>query len=137
MGITMQSEPVLVGLLFADQVIEEQGTNKKTIVGVFTQFHSATFPVQFPPWWIYVALDNVSGTSQFALNLVHDATEQIVVAISGQIDVKDSPDGIEMHYRIPSAVFPSPGMYNLTLKIDGHQVGSRVLKVTQIKRSGA
>ena len=48
-------EPVVVAMLFADQVIVEANTNKKTLVGTFNRFFSRKFPVRFPPWFIYVA----------------------------------------------------------------------------------
>ena len=131
----MQTEPVLVALLFADHVVVEANTNKKTIVGAFTQFHSDSFPILFPPWWIYVAVDNVSGSPQYALNLVNDETDQVIIGISGQISIKDDPGGVEMQFKIPNAVFPTAGRYNLILTVGSHRIGSRVLRVDQTKGS--
>ena len=133
----METEPVLVALLFADNVIVEASTNKRTIVGAFSELRSARFPAVFPPWWIYAAVDNVAGSVPYALNLVSDETDQVVVGISGDITVQDGPRGVEMQVRIPNAVFPSPGRYNLSLSLGGERVGGRVLRVSPVRGADA
>ncbi|HUX21735.1 MAG TPA: hypothetical protein VMW69_10890, partial [Spirochaetia bacterium] len=59
-----ESEPVLAGLLFADRIITETN-RKKTIVGTFNRFNAQKLPAVFPPWFIYAAVTNVTGTHSF------------------------------------------------------------------------
>lgn len=129
----MENEVVLVGLLFADRVIVENN-GKKGIIGTFNSFQSATFPALFPPWFIYAAATNLEGDHEFSLNLVaDDNTDQVVVALSGHVAVKNRNDVIELTPGIAGAVFPRAGQYSLIFKIDSREVGSRVLIVREVR----
>ncbi len=121
-------EPVLVGLLFADKVITEQN-GKKGIIGTFSIFNSKTFPVVFPPWHIYAGITNIQGKHEFAITLVKDDTQQVILPINGQFDSKEKEGVIELTFTVGGVVFPGKGSYSLTFSIDGNQVGARVLKV--------
>src|SRR5262245_25181789 len=112
------SEPVLVGLIFADRIITENN-GKKGIIGTFTQFHAARFPVTFPPWCIYAAVTNLIGKHNFAINLVNEETSQVILPIGGEMDVKERSDVIELDPVVTGAVFPAPGNYSLVFYIDG------------------
>ena len=124
------SEPVLVGLIFADRIITENN-GKKGIIGTFTQFNASKFPVTFPPWCIYAAVTNLIGKHNFAINLVNEETSQVILPIGGEMDVKELSDVVELDPVVTGAVFPVAGNYSLTFYIDGRQVGARVLRVHQ------
>ncbi|MBN2737866.1 MAG: hypothetical protein JXR70_12850 [Spirochaetales bacterium] len=121
-------EPVLVALLFADRVIEEVN-RKKGIIGTFNRFYTKNFPVQFPPWYIYAAVTNLTGEFDFSLNLVYDQAQQVIVPISGKFKVDNSRSVVELAFPIFKAVFPAEGLYTLTFNVDGMQVGSRILEL--------
>lgn len=129
-------EPVLIGILFADHVIIEQQTNKKSLIGTFNQFFARNFPMTFPPWTVFIAVDNIEGEFDFSLNLVNDKNDQIAVAISGKMKAEDRSKGTELVFRIVGAVFPTAGLYNLTFKIDGVPVGSRTVPVQLMPQGG-
>lgn len=124
-----------MGLLFADRVITEN-TNKHGIIGTFSRFYAQRFPVGFPPWGIYAAVTNLSGKHEFALNLVSEETDQVVLPIAGQLEAANPAEVVELAIMVGNAVFPKPGGYNLTFKIDGQQVGARVLRVELMPQSG-
>jgi hypothetical protein len=125
-------EPVLVALLIADRVIEEKN-GKKGIIGTFTTFNSPSFPVSFPPWFIYAAVTNLAGEHDFALNLAHARTSQIVVGISGKFNAASAEQVVELVIPVPKAVFPSEGKYDLTFQVDSTPLGARVLSVVPAK----
>lgn len=128
-------EEVLVGLLFADRIITEKN-GKKGIIGTFNRFHSRKFPVSFPSWAIYAAVTNLKGRHEFALNLVSEETNQVIVPLSGQFEAKNRTDIVELTPVIMGAVFPKPGKYNLTFHIDGNHVGARVLLIELLSKTG-
>jgi hypothetical protein len=125
-------EPVLVALLIADRVIEEKN-GKKGIIGTFTTFNAPAFPVSFPPWFIYAAVTNLAGEHDFALNLVHARTSQIVLGISGKFSAASAEQMVELVIPVPKAVFPSEGKYDLTFQVDAAPLGARVLSLVQAK----
>lgn len=126
-------EPVLVGLLFADKIITEDN-GKKGIIGTFTRFFARSFPASFPPWAIYAALTNVTGEHSFALTLVEDETQAVVLPLTGKFDVKQKGDVVELIPTIVGAVFPRPGKYTLLLQVDTDQIGARTLVVEPVKQ---
>mgnify|MGYP001213347726 CR=1 FL=1 len=127
-------EPVLVGLLIADRVIEEKN-GKKGIIGTFTTFNAPSFPVSFPPWFIYAAETNLAGDHDFAINLVHALTNQVAVGISGKFSAASTDQVVELIIPIMKAVFPSEGKYDLTFQVDSAPLGARVLSVVHAKGS--
>jgi hypothetical protein len=126
------SEPVLVGLLFADKIIIENN-GKRGIIGTFNRFYSKKFPIAFPPWAIYAAVTNLEGKHEFALTLVREETNQVIMPLNGQFDVRGRNDVVELTPAILGVVFPQPGTYILTFSVDGIQLGARVLFVDQVK----
>jgi hypothetical protein len=123
-------EPVLVGLLFADHLITEQG-GKKGIIGTFTRFQAPRFPVRFPPWHIYAAVTNLTGEHDFSLNLVFEKAQQVIIALNGKFRADDPLAVVELAFRIDGAVFPEAANYVLTFNLDGNPVGSRILQVVE------
>jgi hypothetical protein len=124
-------EPALVGLLFADRIINEDN-GKKGIIGTFNRFSAPQFPVNFPPWAIYAAVTNIQGPHKFSVRLVHNEDEtKVVIPIEGDMNVPSVNDVAELIFSINNAVFPTPGKYNLTFSIGNEIVGSRVLFVEQ------
>lgn len=129
------SEPVLVGLLFADRVITENN-GKKSIIGTFNRFLSPAFPALFPPWFIYAAATNLKGKHDFVLALANDDSDHTLFSIGGQIDCPDESNIIELDAPITSVTFPARGCYILSFLIDNFPLGSRVLTVDQAPESG-
>ena len=129
------SEPVLLGLLFADKIITEDN-GKKGIIGTFNNFQAQTFPIMFPSWCIFASVTNLQGKHSFSLNLVHNDTSQVVLPINGEIETKDFSEVVELVPTIMGAVFPKEGKYTLTFNIDGQQIGSRILEVNLLKTTG-
>ena len=128
-------EPALTALFLADNVIIEQGTNKKSVIGIFDQFFSPTFPVSFPPWSIFAGVTNLEGEHSFALNLVSEQDE-VIVAMSGSFKIETASQGMDFAPRIPQAIFPRAGQYRLTFHIDGIAIGQRILHLRQLPLSG-
>ena len=129
------AEPALTALFFADYIIVEEQSKKKSVVGIFDRFFSASFPVSFPPWSIFAGVTNLEGDHSFALNLVSEQDE-VVVAISGAFKVPSISAGVDLVPRIPQAIFPRPGDYRLTFHIDGSVIGQRILHVQPLPAVG-
>ncbi|MCX7787275.1 MAG: hypothetical protein N2442_06225 [Spirochaetes bacterium] len=88
--------------------------------------------MQFPRFGIYAAVTSLTGKHDFALNLVNDETQQVVIALSGGFESQEPLRVIEITPIFELTLFPKPGRYHLTFVIDGNQIGSRVLMVQQV-----
>jgi hypothetical protein len=130
----MMGEAVFVGLLFADRIVEEK-TGKKVIVGTFNTFHTPSFPATFPPWAIYASVTNLVGKHTFSLNLVHEETAQVVLALNGDLDLEDSSIIAEIVPGV-APTFHRPGLYTLVFNVDGNHMGARSLYVRELRMEG-
>ena len=82
------SEVVIYALLFADKVIVEQHTNKKSAIGIFTEVNSRIFPTQIPPWYILSMVGNLSvGAHQFGINISHDGSTSVIWSAGGEFEL--------------------------------------------------
>ncbi|NNM55103.1 MAG: hypothetical protein HKM05_10335, partial [Spirochaetales bacterium] len=105
-------EPVLVGFLFADRIVEEK-TNKKVIVGTFNVLGSEKFPVAFPQWFLYAAVTNLIGNHSFSIILYDIDRKGAIFEFTGGFEVKDKDAVIEIVTGITNAQFKGPGKYNI------------------------
>jgi len=127
------TEPVLIALLFADRVIVEENTHKKSIIGSFDHFFSPKFPVVFPPWFIYASVGNLKQDADYTLNLVKDdGSDAVVIGFTGRFIVKNPQANSDLILQVANAKFPSAGDYMLTFKIGTEHLGSRILHVKEV-----
>jgi hypothetical protein len=107
--------PSVVAMLVCDQVIAEQGTNKKSLIGVFEVFHAFGFPTMIPRISIYVKLADAFGKYHFKLRLVKLKDESLVAEIGIDADVTDSAHYSELALNMGNLPFPEPGKYEFQL----------------------
>jgi hypothetical protein len=107
--------PSVVAMLVCDQVIAEQGTNKKSLIGVFEVFNAFGFPTMIPRIAIYVKLADAFGKYQFKLRLVRLKNEALVAEIAIDADVTDSAHYSELVLNMGNLPFPEPGKYEFQL----------------------
>lgn len=123
------TEWVVHALLTADRIIEERN-GKKALIGVFDHFNLTSFPsVGIPPWYIYISVANLSeGKHQCVVNVVADESHAVLFSSSGELEVNDTIAPVEVIMPV-SVVFPSPGIYTVTLHLNGEEALSRSLRV--------
>ena len=102
-------------MLVCDQVIAEQGTNKKSLIGVFEVFNALEFPTLIPRIAIYVKLADAFGMYHFKLRLVKLKNESLVAEIGMDADVKDSAHYTELVLNMANLPFPEHGKYEFQL----------------------
>ncbi len=107
--------PSVVAMLVCDQVIAEQGSGKKSLIGVFEIFAAFGFPVLVPRIAIYVKLADAFGKYQFKLRLVRLKDESLVAEIGLEADVKDSAHYSELVLNMGNLPFPDAGKYEFQL----------------------
>jgi hypothetical protein len=107
--------PSVVAMLVCDQIITEQGTNKKSLIGIFDNFGSLTFPVRFQRLAVYVKLADAVGDYFFKLRLVKLKDESLVTEIGIQANIKDANQYSELALGMSNLPVPEPGKYEFQL----------------------
>lgn len=107
--------PSVVAMLICDQIINEQFTNKKSLIGVFDNFNSLTFPVGIPRLAVYVKLADAVGDYLFKLRIVKLKDESLIAEVGIQARITDATQYSELALNLPSIPLPEPGKYEFQL----------------------
>lgn len=128
-------ELVVYALIFADKVILEQGTGKKTVVGMFSEINAHNFPTQHPPWHILCIIGNLaSGKHTFAINIVHEDSTQVIWSVGGEFTLAEGQNVADFSFEVVPR-FPAEGSYTVSVHFDGGPVPvvSRALTVHKVE----
>ena len=122
--------PSVLVFLLCDQVIQEMGTNKKSLIGLFDRAWAAQFPAAWGPFWIFAKMTDGEGEYKFRVEVVKPETEKIV----GRVDtpaaqIADRLTGIDLALRIPVITFEEPGIYEFNLSSNDVWIARTALNV--------
>ncbi len=107
--------PSVAAMLVCDQVITGQGTNKKSLIGIFQRVQSPAFPVVIPRFGIYVKLLDVVGTIDFKMRVVKLDDESLLAEMEAPIKDQDPSQPTELAISLQNFQFPQPGIYEFQL----------------------
>jgi hypothetical protein len=107
--------PSVVAMLLCDQVITEMGTNKKSLVGVFDNYFSLSFPVLLPRIAIYAKLADACGNYLFKLRVVKLKDEMVIAEVGIQAKIPDTTQYSELALNLQGFPIPEPGKYEFQL----------------------
>jgi hypothetical protein len=102
-------------MLLCDQIITEEGTKKKSLIGVFENFGSLTFPVLFPRLAVYVKLADAIGDYLFKLRVVKLKDESLIAEVGIQARIADASHYAELALTMGNIPVPEPGKYEFQL----------------------
>ncbi len=107
--------PTVTAMLVCDQTIAEQGTNKKSLIGIFEHVGSTQFPTAMPRLSVYIRLVDGSGKYPFKLRVVNLKDETLLADINVVGDISDPMHAAELVFNIVAFPIPEPGKYEFQL----------------------
>lgn len=130
----MANVPSLLAILLCDQVILEQGTGKKTLVGIFEDINSPGEPIPHRVGF-FARMTDLEGSYNFAIKVVRIAPEGEVVVAGGQLSlpqaITDRLANVDLALNVP-AVFPKFGKYEFQLFANDMYIGRAVLNCRKL-----
>lgn len=127
--------PVTRAILIADSILTEEGTHKKSLIGVYSRIGAADLPFR-RLLQVYLQLADAQGEYSFDIKLVRlDSEEAIHTGTVGPLQAPDRLVPLEIVMRIP-CVFRAYGEYELRLSHEGQFFASCRLTVTAPHRVG-
>jgi hypothetical protein len=106
-------------MLICDQIITEQVTNKKSLIGVFDKFFSSNFPALLPRIAVYVKLADAAGDYWFNLRIVNLKDESPLAEVRLQAQVPGNEQYTELALNMSFRV-PEQGKYEFQLYADDY-----------------
>jgi hypothetical protein len=112
----MSSErPIVEALIICDEIINEAGTNKKSLIGTFNSIVSEQFPMQHPKICVYAAMTNGQGDMSGELRCVRVEDQEVIFKAVGRVQFADPNQVVEMSFNFRNIVFEHPGLYTFEL----------------------
>ncbi len=130
----MALKPVANAVLICDKVITEEGTKKKSLIGIFEKIGSTKFPCMHYFLAVYVKLTNAMGEYVFSLDLV-DLQKDVVVnkaEITRTIAIHDPLATHELVFNLNGLKFDSPGKYEFRVMANSQIFGQKAFFVEEI-----
>ena len=133
--MTGGSTPYPLAILLCDQIIVDEQSKKKTLVGIFDVIYAKGFPAQHPSLSVYARLTDAEGQYSFRMDYVQVKNDQLIgkgevpsITITDRLKVQ------ELVMQFPPIAIPEPGEYEFRLWANDRYIGR--VKFTAIK-SGA
>ena len=126
--------PVPLAMVLCDSVIIDQRTDKKSLIGIFSNIGAESFPFRSQHFSIFISLTDGHGDYMGRL-VCSDSDRRDIFEATGQITF---PGGaktvVEMVYDIAGLVFPQEGTFNFSFYCDEEIVISRECSVVSAKQ---
>src|SRR2546423_12723645 len=122
-------KPLGVAIIICDKVITEAGTNNKTLISIFNNILSNTFPCIHHRMAVYVALTNATGPKQISLLL--KLGSETVLQLGGKISFPDPNSVVELIFNLTGVPFIESGAYCFEVHADDDYIFESRFNVTK------
>jgi len=111
--------PIGIALIVCDQILEESGTRKKSLLGVFNSVACRSFPATIHKVCVFVSLTNLNGKSKTLLRCSNETKNMPLMAVEGIADSNNPNSVLELGFEFESFAFPQPGLHIFEFLCDG------------------
>ena len=126
----MQIKPILKAMLLCDQTLVEEGSHKRTLIGLFDRIKASQFPSTHPSMSVYVQFREIEGTFSFALEL-YDLTEGKIMnrSVIKDFVVQNKSRDCELVFNLLSVRFEHAGEYEFRIYVNDLVFGQKSFSV--------
>ena len=128
----MQIKPILKAMLLCDQTLVEEGTRKRTLIGLFDRIKASQFPTVHPAMSVYVQFREIEGVFDFSLELFDlERTRPLNRAVVKGFKVQDRFQDCELVFNLLSIKFEHHGEYEFRIYVNDLVFGQKSFRVLQ------
>ena len=128
----MDVKPILKAMLLCDQTLVEEGTRKRSLIGLFDRVKSAQFPTVHGSMSVYVQFREIEGTFDFMLELYDLAEDKTLhKAMVKSFKVQERSRDCELVFNLLSVRFTHAGEYEFRIYVNDEIFGQKSFQVTQ------
>ena len=126
----MQIKPILKAMLLCDQTLVEEGTRKRSLIGLFDRVKASQIPTVHPSMSVYVQFREVEGVFDFTLEL-YDLAEGKALhkAMVKSFKVQEKSRDCELVFNLLSVRFEHAGDYEFRIYINDYVFGQKSFQV--------
>ena len=128
----MQVKPILKAMLLCDQTLVEEGSHKRSLIGLFDRVKSNQFPTVHGSMSIYVQFREIEGKFDFTLELYDLAEDKTLhKAQVKDFNVQEKSRDCELVFNLLSVRFVHPGDYEFRIYVNDQIFGQKSFQVIQ------
>ena len=116
--------PVIHAMLVCERVIVEQGTSKKTLVGIFAGVTYKKLPLIWPELWLYINLSDVVRRHSIKTELVCLEDNRQLLEVKGILEPKKLLNW-ELVWQFKGIRFEKRGSYAFRFWVDDDVIGEK------------
>ncbi len=129
----MARMPEVKSFLVADTVLQEKGTNKWSVIGVFDQILAPQFPTARPGLGLYVKLADAEGRYKVRIEF-RDSADALLTWLEGiEIATQGSVATLDFGVQTWNLQIPKAGRYHFMLYLNGDLVQTVAIHAVQSK----
>ena len=118
------STPYPLAILLCDQIIVDDRSKKKTLVGIFDLIYARQFPAKHHSLSVYVRLTDAEGQYKFRMDYVQIKTDKLLGrADIPAVTITDRLKAHELVMEFPPIEIPEPGDYEFRLWANDRYIG--------------
>ncbi len=126
----MEIKPILKAMLLCDLTLTEEGTRKRTLIGIFDSIRAVQLPVMHPVMSVYVQFREIEGVFDFTLELVDLEQEKVTSrAVVKQFKVGEKSRDYELVFNLAAVRFEHAGDYEFRIYVGECLFGQKSFKV--------
>lgn len=125
-------KPSLTAFLVCDMVIEDKTTNKKTLVGAFTDIWSPDFPCVHHHMGIYFCMTDAEGDYEIVLRLANSDSGDLLAEAGLSIKIEERLGISDFGINLPMAVFPKAGRYEFQIYANKEFLGRKEFRLSKV-----
>ncbi len=134
-GMTQHfNKPALLSMVICDQVIREQGTKKPSLIGLFANINSTTFPCIHPQLYVYITVVGGRGKQVGKLRFVRDDPSTPIMQAQGDVQFPNPVATVDMEFCLKKLRFEKAGLFHFEFWLDDDIIGQRSLSVTKVSQ---
>ena len=126
----MDIKPILKAMLLCDQTLVEEGTRKRSLIGIFDRVMAAQLPTTHPSMSVYVQFREIEGTFDFTLELYDLSDEKTVhKATIKNFNVQERSRDCELVFNMMALRFEHAGDYEFRIYVNDMIFGQKSFQV--------
>ena len=106
--------PTVLAMLVCDQIIVDEASKKKSLIGIFDNVNALSFPTAVN-CAIYAKLADAEGDYRFKLAFVNLKDESTLTQLEVPAKVRSRLAAADLVAHFVGVVFPEPGKYEVQL----------------------
>nr|CAX68893.1 hypothetical protein JG1_0070 [uncultured bacterium] len=122
--------PIPLSMIVCDTIIEDKKTNKKSLIGMFSNVATGQVPCVLPRFGIFISLTEGIGHYDCMVKCLRSNDNSLIGQTLGAVDFNDRRQVVEIALDITGLAIPQYGDYRFEFYCDQELLISRKFSVS-------